>query len=324
MKKTSVILLLFMMVFTCAACSSPPTEGTGSAGDKGESSQKVYTSVYPVFYFADRISQGGIDVELLMPPSADPHNWEPSPKQMAKLESCVLFIYNGAGLEPWASKVGNIAQSSGTAVFEVASALSGQLLEASENTQGESGHHHHDDYDPHFWLDPVLAKEMAAGICDALIQADPANQDLYKQNYSHLAKDLDDLHNEYKATLANCSKKEFVVSHQAFGYLANRYNLEQIPIMGIAAESEPTPTRLAELSQLIIDLNIGYVFSEPFASSQAAQALASETGVKILELNPIGGLTEQEIAAGADYISLMKNNLEQLKVALEYEQGSDN
>lgn len=317
MKKKSVLLLVFLMGLSCAACSSPSTEVTGST--EGNRKQ-VYTSIYPVYYLTYRIAADGIDVELIMPPSADPHNWEPSPKQMAKLESCTLFIYNGAGLEPWASKVGNLAKSSDIAVLELASALEGKLLAVSKEHQ----HHHNSDYDPHFWQDPVLAKDMAADIRDALIKADPHNTNLYRQNYARLAKDLDDLHNEYETTLARCRKKEIVVTHQAFGYLAKRYNLEQIPIMGVSAESEPTPARLAELSQLLIDLNIGYVFTEPFTGPQIAQVLASETGAEILELNPIGGLTQEEMDSGADYLSLMRDNLEQLKVALEYEQEPDN
>jgi len=301
-KRAPVFLLLFLILLTCSACSSEPDAR----------SRQVYTSVYPVYYLTDRIGAGVIDVELMMPPSADPHNWEPSPKQIAKLENCTLFIYNGAGLEPWASKIGETAKAGDIAVFEVASALRGELLTGAEDS-------HDSDHDPHFWLDPVLAKDMASGIRDALVKADPDNENLYNQNFSRLEKDLEDLHNQYESVLARCKKKEFVVTHQAFGYLAKRYGLEQIPIMGISAESEPTPARLAELARMLEDLKINYVFAEPFTGSKVAQALASETGAKVLELNPIGGLTEEEMEAGADYLSLMQENLEQLKVALEYE-----
>jgi zinc transport system substrate-binding protein len=119
MKKAMIVLLLFLTLSASAGCTSQSVKN---------SHNQVYTSVYPVYYLTSRIAENGINVELLMPPSADPHNWEPSPKQMAQLESCRLFIYNGAGLETWASKVGEIAVGNNTACLELASTLSSQLL----------------------------------------------------------------------------------------------------------------------------------------------------------------------------------------------------
>ena len=303
MKRTTIVLALLLL----ASCIL-----TGCKAQSGsENSSKVYASIYPIYYLTDRIAENGVDVEIVMPPSADPHNWEPSLKQMAELEDCALFIYNGAGLEQWAAKASQIAAGNNAAVLEVASALNGQLISAT----GNEGEH---SVDPHFWLNPVMAKEMAVAIRDSLIELDPDNTELYSNNYSLLAQDLEQLDEEYEATLSHCQKKEFVVTHQAFGYLAQRYGLKQIHIMGISAESEPTPSRLAQLTKTLKELDIRYVFTEPFTGSRVAQVLATETGAKVLELNPIGGLTEEEQKSGADYLSLMRENLKQLKVAQEY------
>lgn len=325
-KKSIITILILLGIIISAACTSQPETTTDN---------KVIASTYPVYYLASRVADQGMEVELLMPPSADPHNWEPSPKQIAQLENCRLFIFNGAGLETWAPKVTEMVACSDTEVLELATAISDKLLphtepkdvagsnheakRESEADFAEEAGHNHGKHDPHFWLDPVLALEMAESIMEALTAADPGNKALYQENYALLSRDLEDLNHTYETTLARCSKKQFVVTHEAFGYLAKRYGLEQIPIMGVSAESEPTPSRLAELSDLLRSLDICYVFTEPFTGDRVAQVLASETGAEILELNPIGGLTQKDLDTGADYLSLMKNNLEQLKVALDYE-----
>lgn len=317
MKKTAFFLLFIIMVCALSACSSQQSRNT-----KG----KIFTSVYPVFYLTSRVAENGLEVKTMMPPSADPHNWEPSPKQIAELEGCKLFIFNGAGLEPWTEKVSVMIAEKSIPYLDLSSAIGTQLLTGSEphshNVEQNNKQTEPEEkqvYDPHFWLDPMIAQEMAASIKNALVQADPGNSDLYDENYSRLIQDLIKLDEDYSTALGRCKKKEFVVTHQAFGYLAKRYHLRQIPIMGVSAESEPTPSRLAKLTKILEDLDIAYVFTEPFSGSQTAQILASETGVRVLELNPIGGLTKEEQESGADYLSLMYSNLEQLKVALEYE-----
>lgn len=326
LKQPLVIILVLLGTIVAAGCTSQAETNT---------EDKVITSTYPVYYLTSRVAGQGMEVELLMPPSADPHNWEPSPKQMAELENCKLFIYNGAGLESWAPRVSDMVAGKDTEVLELAVAISEELLPHSDPEEGAhlnsdtdtetdadseaETEHNHGEHDPHFWLDPVLAIEMAESIMEALAAADPGNKALYQENYALLSQDLEELHHTYETTLARCSKKQFVVTHEAFGYLAKRYGLEQIPIMGVSAESEPTPSRLAELSNLLQSLDISYVFTEPFTGDRVAQVLASETGTQVLELTPIGGLTQEELDSGADYLSLMENNLEQLKVALDYE-----
>lgn len=317
MKRLLIYMLLILNAISLAGCGSPQ--------DQGPASRNVCASIYPVYYLTSRVAEGGIKVEEILPPSADPHNWEPSPKQMATLESSLLFIYNGAGLEPWADKVSTLVEANNGTVVDLSATFSEVLLPGEEHideppASGAGDHEDASNLDPHFWLDPVMAGEMAASIKDALIKVDPDNKDLYQKNYSRLAGDLEELHNQYSQTLANCRKKEFVVTHQAFGYLARRYGLIQLAAMGVSSESEPSPARLAELSQLLKEHNISYVFSEPFTSPRVAEALASETGAKVLELNPLGGLTEAQIKAGKDYLVIMKENLQQLKVALDHEE----
>jgi len=307
-KKWAVIPILLVLItgLIVSGCGGSPN-GDGYRGGK----PKVYTSIYPVYYLTSRIAGDTADVVEIVPPATDPHNWEPTPKQVAQLQSARIFIYNGAGLEAWAEKVASSLKETGVKVLELAAELDAEPLEGNKE-------HFQQNTDPHFWLDPVLAKQMALVIKNALVETDPENKAAYEENYLLLAKELEQLHRDYASTLSKCKKREFVVTHQAFGYLAKRYDLTQVPIMGISPECEPSPARLGELAQLLKEKNINYIFTEPLISPRVAKSLAEETGAEVLVLNPIGGLTEEQVKAGKDYLFLMRDNLEQLKVALEW------
>jgi len=173
--------------------------------------------------------------------------------------------------------------------------------------------------DPHIWLDPALVKTQLKVIKDTLIKIDPKNRPYYEKNYKNYLGKIEELDREIKNTLARCKKKVFVTSHNAFSRFAERYGLIQIPMTGITPESEPNPRDLAEIIKVIKKYDIKYIFTEPLISPKLAQSISRETGTKILVLDPIEGLSESDIKAGKDYISKMKENLENLKVALEYE-----
>lgn len=173
-----------------------------------------------------------------------------------------------------------------------------------------------ENHDPHIWLDPVLAKEMARRIYDAVAAADPDNKSYYEENFNELAAKLNELDKSYRENLANVNRKEFITSHAAFGYMAKRYGLVQIPISGLSPQEEPSPKKMAELAELCRQKNIKYIFFETLVSPKLSEILAQEVGAKTLVLNPIGGLTYEEIKAGKDYFSIMQENLENLKKAL--------
>jgi len=289
-------MLLGIFIFSAFGCAD------SQEASSQEETIQVYTSIYPLYYLTSRIAGNAAEVKELMPPASDPHSWEPSPKDIAELQETQVFIYTGAGLEPWARDTANSLQENGVKTLEIA----GTLFKGSSNQR-----------DPHFWLDPLLAKKAAEAIKDLLVKADPNSRTVYENNYRELAAELDALHEEYIKALSQCSRKEFVVTHSAFGYLAERYGLKQISIMGISPESEPSPARLAELAKQLKDKNIKYIFTEPFISPKAAEILGEETGAKLLVLYPIGSLTEEQIKEGKDYMDLMRENLKNLKVALE-------
>ncbi|GAE90726.1 zinc ABC transporter [Acetivibrio straminisolvens JCM 21531] len=259
-----------------------------------------------------------------MPAGTEPHHWEPSPRDILEIGKADVFIYNGAGMEPWVEKVLGSIKNKDLVVVETSKKI--DLIQGShnhdeehdgENTEDEP--HSHDDleYDPHVWLSPKNAKKQMEAIKDAFVKADPGNREYYENNFNDYAEKLDILDGEFKEELSKCSKKDIVVGHQAYGYLCNEYGLKQIAIEGLNAESEPTPARMAEIVKFIKEKDIKVIFSEKLLSQKVPNAIAAETGAKVEFLNPLGGLTKEDIDAGKDYFSIMRENLEALKKALE-------
>ncbi len=183
--------------------------------------------------------------------------------------------------------------------------------------EGDEGEEHGEEFDPHMWLDPLLAVGQVERIRDALIEADADNADAYRENASAVVDELNTLHAEFTEGLANCRHDHFVTSHAAYAYLAARYNAEQIPVTGLSPEAEPSPRQLAAITDRVTELGLGYVLVEPVLSDGLAQTIASEAGIDLIPFHAIGSVTTDELEAHGDYFGLMRNNLASLKVALE-------
>ena len=185
--------------------------------------------------------------------------------------------------------------------------------------EDEEGHddHGHGAFDPHLWNDPLLAITQAEIVAGALIDADPNGADFYRANLATLAADLRALHAEFESGLASCRHHEFITSHAAYGYLAARYGLEQAAIAGLAPDADPTAGRLADLTDLIRETGISAVLVEPVLSGASESALAQEAGVQQLPIHALGSVTPDELAEHGDYIGIMRDTLNSLRIALE-------
>lgn len=309
MKKLTVMLLAFCLLFT--GCSSKEEVKT----DEGK--LQVYASFYPMYDFAKKIGGDKVEVKTLIPAGTEPHDWEPSPKDIVKIGDSDVFIYNGVGMEPWLDKVSDTVKNKDLVIVEASKGA--KLLKREEEHEEEidEHEHHHGEYDPHIWLDPENAKIEMNNIKDAFITQDPDNKDYYEENYKENAKKLDELNKEYKDELANVSKREFIVAHEAFGYICNAYDIEQVGIEGLSPDSEPDAAKMAEVSKFAKENNIKYIFFEELVSSKVSETIAKEVGAKTAVLNPIEGLTEDQLKAGEDYFSIMHKNLENLLLALK-------
>ncbi|AOT70215.1 metal ABC transporter solute-binding protein, Zn/Mn family [Geosporobacter ferrireducens] len=192
----------------------------------------------------------------------------------------------------------------------------GNVIEPADAEEHGDGHHHHGEYDPHVWLSPMNAMKQAENIKNAFIQADEANQDYYEANYREFAEKLTALDDKFKQELSNVNRKEIIVAHAAFGYLADRYGLKQVAIRGISPQEEPSAAKMAEISKFAQTNDVKFIFFETLTNPKLAEVLAREVGAQTMVLNPLEGLAEDELKAGKDYISAMEDNLAALKKAL--------
>lgn len=311
-RKLTLLLIWLPIIAMLAAC------GTNHAAENGgEGKITVYTSFYTMYDFTAKIGGDRVTVTNMVPSGTEPHDWEPSPKTVAGLSMADLFIYNGGGMESWAEKVIQSVKTPNLHIVETSKGLIHESAETAGVITGGDGEGHSDGArDPHIWLNPMLAKKQMEAIRDGLIQADPVNSEYYESNFNIYSARLDELDRAYREAVKSFSKKEIVVSHEAFGYLCDAYGLKQLAIEGIAGESEPTPAKMAELIDFVREHDVKVIFFEELASPKTAEAIAMETGVSTAMLNPLEGLGEESIKAGNDYFSVMEENLEALKEAL--------
>lgn len=288
------------MTRALCACLLLATLAAGACQQAPESGAKplVVASTFPVYEFARQVAGDRAQVISLVPTGVEPHDWEPSPQDVTQVRRARLFVYNGAGFEPWAAKL--LAEIAGPATAAVA-ATAGLPLRAG---------------DPHVWLDPVMAQAQVETIRAALARVDPDGTEAYAARAKIFVAELGSLDGRFEAGLRDCARRDVVVSHAAFGYLTRRYRLEQVPVMGPAPESEPSPAALAAIVRLAQQRKVQAIFFEPLVSRRLADTLAREVGARTLVLNPIEGLTREEAAARKGYLELMAANLVSLRDGL--------
>ncbi|WP_338449195.1 metal ABC transporter substrate-binding protein [Niallia oryzisoli] len=313
MKKWLLCLTVFLTVsLFLTGCGGTEADNNGSSFDK---QLKVYTTVYPLKYFTEEIGGEAVSVDTIYPPGADEHTFEPSQKDMIKLAESDLFIYVGLGLEGFVEKAKDTLVNE--KVTLVAAGDSIHIDEQAVNHAEEENHGHtHGDIDPHVWLDPIYAKELAESIKNALVEKDPENEKTYEQNYEALIQKLDELDSKFSEMAKQAGHKEFIVSHAAYGYWEKRYGLKQISISGLSTASEPTQKDLESIVKTAKETGSNYIFFEQNVSSKLTEIVKEEIGAEALTLHNLSVLTEADMKSNRDYFSIMNDNLEALKKAL--------
>lgn len=308
------------------------SSNTGGESDEINSGDKlkVAASFYPMYDFARKIGGDKAEVTNMVPAGTEPHDWEPAATDIRELESADVFIYNGAGMEHWVESVLESLDNQKLTVVEAAKGLT--LMEGTHDHEETAGDEEaaarevsHDkdankddiSYDPHVWLDPMNAKAEMENIKNAFVEADPKNQDYYEKNFETYAAEFIKLDQEYREEIAKTSGKDLITAHEAFGYLCKAYGLNQVGIEGLMPDSEPDPSRMDEVIQFAKKHNVKTIFFEELVSPKVAKTIANEIGAKTEVLNPLEGLSDEELAAGADYFSVMRENLKKLDDALK-------
>lgn len=269
---------------------------------------------YPLYEFSRQVAGDRMDVVALVPPGVEPHDWDPAPQDIAQLQKARVLVFNGGGLEPWVDKL--VADLQDTVVVNTTEGieLKPPPPGGHDHDHGTRGHEH--DLDPHVWLDPRLAQAQVEAIRAGLTAADPAGAEVYAHNATAYTDRLAALDRAFADGLRQCARRDIVVSHAAFGYLARRYDLRQVPVMGLAPEAEPSPADLARIVRFARQQKVQYIFFETLVSPRLAETLAREVGAKTLVLDPVEGLTKDEMAAGKSYLTVMQDNLKNLRTAL--------
>ncbi|HEY9373433.1 metal ABC transporter substrate-binding protein [Streptomyces sp.] len=312
---------------TLSACG-----GSSDAADKGSDGKlDVVASFYPMQFLAERIGGDRVAVQSLTKPGVEPHDLELKPRQIGELGDADVILYL-KGVQPAVDEAIQQAGVKNTVDAATLTKLEDHGAAEDHDHGGESaeehaGHadehgEHKDEHgheseagaDPHIWLDPVKYAEVAKGVGAALKKADPAHAADYQKNTDALVKQLGDLDTAFAQGLKNTSTKTFITTHSAFGYLAERYGLDQEGIQGLDPESEPSPARMKELQDKARQEKVTTVFFETLASDKTAKTLAKDTGLKTDVLDPLEGITDK--SKGDDYIEVMQANLTALKKAL--------
>ncbi|MCO1597311.1 metal ABC transporter substrate-binding protein [Micromonospora sp. RHAY321] len=300
---------------TTALLALGAAAGCSTGGAAGADPQRVdvVAAFYPLQFLAERIGGDAVRVTNLAKPGAEPHDLELSPSQVGQVSDAELIVYL-KGFQPAVDEA--VAQSEGDRVFDVTGVQ--PLLDATasgHNHEGEEEHGKEEQgaKDPHVWLDPTRLAGIGDQLAQRLGKADPDHAADYTARSAALRADLTTLDGEFNQGLQTCQRREIVTSHAAFGYLADRYRLEQVGITGLSPDVEPSPQRLAQVIEEAKEHRATTIFFETLVSPKVAETIAGQVGARTAVLDPIEGL-----AAGSDgdYLSVMRTNLQTLRTAL--------
>ncbi|MEU7803888.1 metal ABC transporter substrate-binding protein [Micromonospora arborensis] len=288
--------------------------GCSSGGAAGADPQRVdvVAAFYPLQFIAERVGGDAVRVTNLAKPGAEPHDLELNPSQVGQVSEAELIVYL-KGFQPAVDDA--VAQNGGDRAFDVTGVQ--PLLDASaggHNHEGEEENaEEHGAKDPHVWLDPTRLAGIGDQLAQRLGKADPDHAADYTARAAALRADLTTLDGEFKHGLATCQRREIVTSHAAFGYLADRYQLDQVGITGLSPDVEPSPQRLAHVIEEAKEHQATTIFFETLVSPKVADTIAGQVGAKTAVLDPIEGLAAD---SNGDYLSVMRTNLQTLQTAL--------
>lgn len=285
---------------------------------------KVVTTLFPLYDFVRNVGREKVEVSLLLPPGVEPHSFEPKPNDIVRVNKANVFIYTNKFMEPWATDIlGGVGRSD----LLVVDSSTGAMFLPTREQSGEAGEHagtHAEEHghalgmDPHIWLSIPNAEKMVDNIVAGLAARNPANREFYHRNGEAYKSELNRLDRKFKEGLSVCKTRMFLHGgHYAFGYLADRYGLSYISAYAVSADAEPTPGRLVKLINQMKSHSLHFIFTEELISPRTAMIIAEETGATILKLHGAHNVSKEEMERGVTYLSLMEQNLENLREGLQ-------
>lgn len=325
MKKNIAFIVVLVMVFVLISALIIKLSDLNikRSGDKIE----VVATLFPQYDFVKQVGGDKVNVTLLLPPGTESHTYEPTPQDMILINESNLFIYTGSEMEPWADnlisgikKDINVLDLSKTVdlinVEEFEEKHEGEEHEHHEEEESEEGHYH--TYDPHIWLNPQYAVKMVRSIEQELCRIDPENAEYYKTNAENYIKEIEELDSQFAETINNSSNNKLAFGGAfAYAYFVERYNLDFISAYDTCGESaEPSTVKVKEVIDYINKNNISAIFYKEYTTGNVAKTISEATGAEMLVFNTVHNVSKEELQNGATYVSIMKQNLINLKKAL--------
>ena len=299
-----VIMIAFFILFLMLTTKQKPQV------DSAEKKPTVALSTFSLYDITIHVAGDTVDAFMILPLGVDAHSYEPTPKQIVKLDKSDLVVYSGAGLEPWIKGF----------------SFKNRAIDMSQYVDlkvvGDHDHaHHHDgantNIDPHYWLDVKNMATATEKISQVLIELFPKNKEIYVKNRNSYIEMLKSLDNMYKDTLSSCKLNTIVVNHNAFSYLSSRYGFEVEALSGLSPEAEPSAKTMASLIEHVEEHKLKTIFFESFVNDKAIKSIANEAKVGVDVLQPLGNITADEAAKKLSYEDIMRKNLEKISKALE-------
>ncbi len=297
-------ILSLVLICSAISCSADARPSDGSDG-----TISVVASFYPLAYAAAQIGDGRVEVTNLTPPGVEPHDLELSPDDLEAIAGADVVLFAGGGFQP---SIEEAVETAATGI--VVDVLEGVDLRPP-TVEDDAGPL---EGDPHEWLDPAIYADIGDRVAAALRMADDAADGPgFDRAAEAFRRRLSALDRDFREGLADCATRVMITSHGAFGYLAAAYDLEPQPIAGLSPASEPDPRRIAELADEARAAGVRTIFTEELVSPELAETLAAEAGIDTAVLSPLEALTEEQLEAGEDFMSVMRRNLETLRDGLD-------
>ncbi len=315
-KKLFAVFTASTLVLSLCACSSE-----SGYFESDDTKLKIISTVFPPYDLAKHIAGDNAEIKILLPPGSEAHTYEPTAKEIIAIQNCDIFLYIGGENEQWADKLiisNDTSKVKIVKLIDCVPTLSEEDEDEHEDEHNDHDHDHEHETDEHIWTSPKNARLMLSAVYDAICAVDPENSQAYTENKDAYDKQLAELDDEYKTAVDNAKNKTIVLADKfPFRYLAHEYGLDcHAAFSSCSDESEPSVSTMIKLTKKIKENNIPVVYYLEFSSTKIADTLCDETGATKLMLHSCHNVSKQDIENNVSYIDLMKQNLENLKVAL--------
>lgn len=317
MKLRAVLSIILTSTLTLFGCNKQEQAAPSIAG-KTDNKLIIYTTVYPLQDFTQKIGGEHVQVESVYPPGVDAHTYEPTAKTMQHIADGDAFIYVGQGMEGFVERIVKTLENERVKFVEATAGI--DLLLANHTHEDEHAHedeHDHGDVDPHIWLDPIYSIQMAETIKQTLTELKPEAKNDFEQNFASLKQQLEQLDSQFQQLIRGAKRKEILVAHAAYGYWEKRYGLKQMSVTGLSPTNEPSQKQLASIIQTAKEHDIRYIFFEQNVTSKIAEVVKNEIGADVLILHNLEARTNDDIKNNKDYFAIMNDNISALKKALQ-------